>query len=962
MEDDRGKFNEMWRDVVEECRRILDDEADYDLIVGFESYEQMADYLRTLKDKNQISITERLVHRMAAHFRRFYTFATYLLLQLGGQHIGAACFVGASVLLVDVASQSEEALSEISRYLSNLGGQFKLFEEYKASLTLDPDTLQSFFDILVELTLCTAKAIRHFRRTPADRLLDIISWGKLDSQFKENLSILSERLDQLQKLQAARSVSRLFPRPQANIVHDIDQLKLTMLEAGAQAACCTIPYQRNHGFYGRGNELREINEAFQDQSSPPTIRTVAIWGTGGIGKSQIALEYAHWRWNSGTSVVLWIYSETEGEVAKSFREAAEKLHVDGYSETNTADKNRHLVLQWLQTTKTQWLVIFDNVEDSKVLTDNQPKVGQGDVLITCRSELLAESTAMFPIEVTTFSTEESTSLIFQILNRSAVDSEEIQAAASLAEQLGGLALAIDIIAKSIKISRRFKNIGEFLPYYEENYRALRHRRGIRDVTYFKDLNTVWETAFATINPEFNPDVNPDAIRLMEILCFIAPEAIPQSLFRADKTKCPESWRFLIDDQKFEDAKVELLDLSLIRINPETGLISIHRLVQQAYFDQMTTESCIDTFNTTFSLLREAFPDRRGETHLYNRWPTCESLHQHVQALSRTYTLIKDKSPLHDRFRYQTLIRDDIWYMLELQQFVGAEDLIKSQLPDLDSTSIEYAHMNRILMGLFERTGRSVRALECAKIEFDIFVARQGPDENDLANAYSDMGYSSCSAFKPQKALEYLDKAVEIALSYPEPQCYSSFNIDRFLRNRGRTKAQLGDFDGSLNDFTKAEYYQAKLHGENSHYDGETKHERAKVAAAQGELEAATSLYQQALELICKGKPTHSSVSASHYGKGYMLLLRGKYDDALKEFEKAHVICELNAPSRGNDGESARIFWRMGQIYEYNKEEDIARSYFGRAKDIRNKLLATGDYAEANSDKDCWDSIIGLLYR
>ncbi|KAI1108245.1 P-loop containing nucleoside triphosphate hydrolase protein [Nemania sp. NC0429] len=736
-----------------------------------------------------------------------------------------------------------------------------------------------------------------------------------------------------------------------------------MLGSRAQATCSTIPYQRNHGFFGREDQLREMDEAFQDKSSSPKIQTVAIWGTGGIGKSQLALEYAHRRWNSGTSVVLWISSETEGGVAKSVREAAEKLQLDDYSETNTPDKNRLLLIQWLQTTKTKWLLIFDNVEDDKVLINNRPTVGSGDVLITCRSEPLAESIAMFPIEVTTFSTQESTSLIFQILNRTALNSEETQAADALAERLGGLALAIEIIAKNIKASRRFKSIEEFLPYYEEHCVALRkrHRRGICDLTYSKDIDTVWETVFATINPEANPDANTDAIRLMEILCFVAPEAIPQSLFQGDEKDFPGN-DIIYSLPRFEEAKADLLDLSLIRINSETRLISIHRLVQQAYFDQMTTESRKDALNVTFSLLRKAFPDRKGETHLFNRWGICEQFHQHVQALRKMNISMKDGELILDRSGYQTLIRDDIWYMLEQQQFIGAETLMQNQLSNMDDSSLEYAHMNRMLMGLFERTGRSIKALKCAKLEFDIFVAHNGPEENDLANAYSDMGYSCCSAFKPQEALGYLDRAVDIALSHPEPECYRNFNIDRFLRNRGRTKAQLGDYDGSLNDFSRAEYYQGRIHGENSHYDGEAKYERAKIAATQGRLEEAILMNQQALELMRRGKSTHSSVGASHYRQGCLLLLRGRYDAALEEFERAHAICQLNESTRGNAGESARIIWRMAQIYEHDQKVDEAQTFLATAKKIRDDLLSTGDYAHVKSDEDSWDSLVGLLYR
>lgn len=114
--------------------------------------------------------------------------------------------------------------------------------------------------------------------------------------------------------------------------------------------------------------------------------------------------------------------------------------------------------------------------------------------------------------------------------------------------------------------------------------------------------------------------------------------------------------------RFEEAKRKLVNLSLIRIDDEneTGLISIHRLVQQAYFEQMTTESRQDAFNVTFLLLRKAFPNRNGEIHLYNRWRVCEKLHQHVQALHKVYILMKDNNPSLDTSGYQTLIRDDIW--------------------------------------------------------------------------------------------------------------------------------------------------------------------------------------------------------------------------------------------------------------------------------------------------------------
>lgn len=106
--------------------------------------------------------------------------------------------------------------------------------------------------------------------------------------------------------------------------------------------------------------------------------------------------------------------------------------------------------------------------------------------------------------------------------------------------------------------------------------------------------------------------------------------------------------------------MELLDLSLIRINMDTGLISIHRLIQNAYFDRMDLFSKISAFGVCFTLLRNAFPGRDGESHFYKRWAMCEKLHQHVQALHRVYGNIDVTEFPKQSSDYHQLVRDDAW--------------------------------------------------------------------------------------------------------------------------------------------------------------------------------------------------------------------------------------------------------------------------------------------------------------
>lgn len=226
-----------------------------------------------------------------------------------------------------------------------MGDRFRLFDKYRASLALDPETLQSFFDILVEITLCTARAIKSFRRNDIKQYL--ANWTKLDEEFKSNFASLSERLDLLHRLIEVQTIPKLLHRTQPELIQQMQDMSLNPQENPVVVRCSTIAHQRNSGFFGRSLELEELIESFDQQSK---IRLAALWGSGGIGKSQIAIEFAHRRWESGTSVVLWIASETEAEVSNSFNDAARNLDLGGYSDSNTPDKNRHLVLQWLQST------------------------------------------------------------------------------------------------------------------------------------------------------------------------------------------------------------------------------------------------------------------------------------------------------------------------------------------------------------------------------------------------------------------------------------------------------------------------------------------------------------------------------------------------------------------------------------------------------------------------------------
>ncbi|KAH6847115.1 P-loop containing nucleoside triphosphate hydrolase protein [Chaetomium sp. MPI-CAGE-AT-0009] len=717
----------------------------------------------------------------------------------------------------------------------------------------------------------------------------------------------------------------------------------------------TIPYPQNPGFYGRDDILKDIAAAFEEQVTG--IASVAIWGTAGIGKTQIALELAHRHWLDGEGAILWIASETPAEVAKSFNNAALQLQFEDYSESNDPDKNRHLVLQWLQNTDVPWLLVFDDVSSHKELVQNWPTVGRGKILVTCRSGLLAESGPVATsIEVPIFTVAQSTELILQILNNKSAATYEVAATNRLSAKLGGLALAVDIIAKQIKFSRHFTSVSDYYPEYlgpnqSSLLKRLRHQNG--DLWYSKTFNKLWQTAFDNLTK--------DASEMLGILCFMSREDIPKDLFYPTN----------LSINRFKELADSLLDSSLVRIDAAMGSISVHPLIQESYFSQMTTESRGKAFDRALSLLRAHFPRQQRDDTMYwsIRRDQCGTLHQHIKAFNERYRSMKARNRFStENLQYIKLIRDHAWYLVEIQHFAEAEASFVSLLADSEKDSLLAARIYRGLMGLYERTGRSKKACAAANKEFDILrkhVPGREEWEAIMANAHGKMGYSLVSAYKVAEAILHLNRAVDVAKAHPEPKCYQDFRIDRFLRNRGRCREQLGQLDGALRDFLEAEDFQDKIYGPDSYYDGETKYERAKLAVRRGDLEEAAELSREAYTLLSPDRETDPSVAAALYQRGRIAMLQGGDDTALPLLKQALAICQGHESRGGNPGEAARIRWRMAQVYERMGNAEEAGRLRAEAERVRRKLLATGDCAvvevEGNEEAG-WDALVGLFYR
>ena len=252
---------------------------------------------------------------------------------------------------IKLASQSEQALGEISTFLNDLGNKLVLFDIYKDNMQLSHEILENFFSLMVDLVLNCVSAIKHFRKNDIMTAVKATAWKGIDAKFQKTIRELDSKIEHLRKLAKAQSLVELN-RTQAGLAQQLAELTARddMALQKEQLPCILLPFPRNKSFFGRTEVLAKMQQCLALSDNTPSIRSVALWGTGGIGKTQIALEFAVQQVQKGLQVVIWISSETEGEILNSFIKAANALQPPGYSDAKTPDQKRFVVLNWLQKT------------------------------------------------------------------------------------------------------------------------------------------------------------------------------------------------------------------------------------------------------------------------------------------------------------------------------------------------------------------------------------------------------------------------------------------------------------------------------------------------------------------------------------------------------------------------------------------------------------------------------------
>ena len=384
---------------------------------------------------------------------------------------------------------------------------------------------------------------------------------------------------------------------------DLETRQLLEASLTAISPYWSVPVPRNPCFTGRETVLQRLRMQLAHQQPVALTQTSALSGLGGIGKTQIAVEYAY-RYELEYSAVFWVAAETAETLMSSVQQIAEQLQLP---ERQAAEQS-HIVTavqRWLAT-HTGWLLVLDNVEDSDLLQMLLPAARQGACLLTTRRRALGPLVEL--LEVPPMTSEEGISLLQRrARGKTASEPASVPAAAvTLVNVLEGLPLALD--QAGAYLEETGCGIERYLQRFHAQRKHILAHRGTHGGAHPDSVATTLLLAVEQIEQKY-----PAAADLLRVCAFLHPEAIPEELFSAGASHLgPVLGPVAADPYHFDLALAALRNASLVSRHPETQTLSIHRLVQAVLADQMEPAEARFWNQQVVRMVNTVFPEVKFE--------------------------------------------------------------------------------------------------------------------------------------------------------------------------------------------------------------------------------------------------------------------------------------------------------------------------------------------------------------
>lgn len=624
----------------------------------------------------------------------------------------------------------------------------------------------------------------------------------------------------------------------------------TSPRAVAELPIFHVPHLPNPYFIGRRRELRILRRRLLPVTRVPRH---ALIGVAGVGKTQLAAEYAH-SVRGERDVVWWLRTEHSTTLIEDLVALADALELPSPAGSDASARLRSLH-RWLETTAVKWLLVFDNAEAPSSLTEHLPSVGNGQIVITSQRSQWDRVATVVP--VAPLSTSEAVAFLAR-----RTGTRRGTETVAVAEALGGLCLALEHVGAFVRETS--------LPF--GNFIALLAAHGFSAADgpvlgHPKPLAAVWSATLAAVQEQ-----RPLAITILELLSLVDPDRVPRALL----TRSMPTTQSTLE---LHESLRELAGYSLIEA--EGPYLSVHRLLA-LYVREHSAEHLPARIASLVTALRDALPSQPEDPRA---WEAYGVLTPHARAVARHATADVDVGA---RRQLGALLVDVGLYLNARARHASARDCLTTAIRRFDdATDAGRGVVLRALVALarVERNlGDYVSALDhleqaeslCAddadselraavltvfgrvlhdlgrmseartRLEQSVALRESNPllaDEstvsmNYLARVLSDMGHANEAKALLDRALEH-DKAL-----WGPKHPRTAWTLD----NLGTVLAGLGKSDAAREAFLRALEIEEQVNGRDHPRTAWTLGNLAGLEWAGGDLTRAADLLRQALQI------------------------------------------------------------------------------------------------------------------
>ncbi|KAI0120070.1 P-loop containing nucleoside triphosphate hydrolase protein [Nemania sp. FL0031] len=620
-------------------------------------------------------------------------------------------------------------------------------------------------------------------------------------------------------------------------------------------------HKRRDDFFGRQDILDLIDKNLLPENrrnvnfGEDSLRSFALCGMGGIGKTQIAVEYAYSR-RPEFDAIFFITADGKAVLSEEFAQIAQQLGLEDESEANDLTVSMEIVKGWLSnpvrsydappsaTNEVSWLLIFDNVDNMDVLAEFWPTTGLGAVLITSRDSLAKNQiyTANNGIDLPPFPAPDAVKFLNTLTKRAPHPTQD-KDAAEVAEKLGGLPLLITQMAGVM--ARLRLSYSDFIKLYNAS--------GIEQISMTGTTMSTPQQVYSISSKLGFDGLSLASFGLLSLIATLDPDRIPEAILISACSKDPVT-SFPNNLTQYYEARAQLLQTSLINQNTESGDIWVHRIVQDVTKGKLDSNRLTQTYNLAISAVSDVWPFSRLETRfLTARHKDCAPLFPSILRLKDTFNLMISLGTFQATLPLATLFSDAGWYRFERgfqeesKEWFQLVQQICDGLEDKSSEAVAYmirdTHHN--LGTASGETNDTELFLKHSGIWLELLRQRKTPDgelvvDYELGMGYNEHGVAQAMNGHCEVAITHFSKAIEYFQALPH---YESTMLGWPASNKGLMYWILGDLEAAERTLLELIEVFRKANG----VDDTLSFKTGKMLYALGNVHVSQGKYEKGLE-------------------------------------------------------------------------------------------------------------------